>query len=412
MRKSIMKTLFLTFFSLCFLCVGIITLFTEKEEMVSAETVIVDGLEDNVPDYVSIEEVAAPESSDGTNSASLIKDNTFLYYVNASNQSNTLTISLKTNGAAVNQGSSEDIYQYVYYPNAENTSTFYFYTIESTNLYINGISQTIPAEKEFSHNTNLSFANESGAYLETYQLNFSSNNTTDANTISFLDEEGNLIQGRYTVDITLTLWTCTDGRTDALEENFYSNTVNVRYEFLVLNRTDYISNLRPIQTASNFDSTFQVTSAQSEAYGYYYYFNYSNEENKIASITYDPTKYDVDITKTLNGNVSTESLSYVAENVSNEEGQVNDGFELVGEEVVRYVKTTSGTNTSVTLYFENVGNYSIAFNAVATFSYTQDGTSVFNKYSLSALTNQLKRIMVYGYGYQATYVDTQNLNHI
>ena len=408
MRKSIMKTLFLTFFSLCFLCVGIITLFTEKEEMVSAETVIVDGLEDNIPDYVSIEEVAAPESSDGTNSASLIEDNTFLYYVNASNQSNTLTISLKTNGATVNQGSSEDIYQYVYYPNAENTSTFYFYTIESTNLYINGISQTIPAEKEFSHNTNLSFANESGAYLETYQLNFSSNNTTDANTISFLDEEGNLIQGRYTVDITLTLWTCTDGRTDALEENFYSNTVNVRYEFLVLNRTDYISNLRPIQTASNFDSTFQVTSAQSEAYGYYYYFNYSNEENKIASITYDPTKYDVDITKTLNGNVSTESLSYVAENVSNEEGQVNDGFELVGEEVVRYVKTTSGTNTSVTLYFENVGNYSIAFNAVATFSYTQDGTSVFNKYSLSALTDQLKRIMVYGYGYQATYVDYDN----
>ena len=55
MRKSIMKTLFLTFFSLCFLCVGIITLFTEKEEMVSAETVIVDGLEDNIPDYVSIE---------------------------------------------------------------------------------------------------------------------------------------------------------------------------------------------------------------------------------------------------------------------------------------------------------------------------------------------------------------------
>src|SRR5699024_2872010 len=44
----------------------------------------------------------------------------------------------------------------------------------------------------------------------------------------------------------------------------------------------------------------------------------------------------------------------------------------------------------------------------ATFSYTQNGSTINNKYSLSALTDSLKRIMVYGYGYQANYVDYDN----
>lgn len=407
MRKTLMKSIFLAFFSLCFLCTGIVTLFMKEENIAQAETVIVNDLQSMVnnepselPDYVSIEEYAP--GSTQADSTSLISDNTFLYYVNASSESNTLTISFKTNGAEVNTG-SEDIYQYVYYPNVEDTSTFYFYTFESTNLYINGVQQTISADKEFSDTTSYAFANESGAYLETYQLNFSANDTSATNTISLLDADNNLIQGRYTVEITLVLWTCTDGRTDALEETFRSDTVNLRYEFLVLNRTDYISNTRPITTASEFDSSYQVTSTQSEVYGNYYYFNYSYEDNQIANITYDPTKYDVDITKTLNGEVTTESISYIAENVTEEEEVVtNDGITVTGDEVVTYVKNSEN---SVTLYFKDVGNYSLTFNAVATFSYTQDGTTIYNKYTLGELTNQLKRIMVYGYGYQATYVD-------
>ena len=233
MRKTLMKSIFLAFFSLCFLCTGIVTLFMKEENIAQAETVIVNDLQSMVnnepselPDYVSIEEYAP--GSTQADSTSLISDNTFLYYVNASSESNTLTISFKTNGAEVNTG-SEDIYQYVYYPNVEDTSTFYFYTFESTNLYINGVQQTISADKEFSDTTSYAFVNESGAYLETYQLNFSANDTSATNTISLLDADNNLIQGRYTVEITLVLWTCTDGRSDALEETFRSDTVNLRY---------------------------------------------------------------------------------------------------------------------------------------------------------------------------------------
>ena len=408
MRKSLMKSIFLTFFSLCFLCVGVVTLFAKEENNIaSAETVVVDGLENNIPDYVSIAEFETVDSETALEN-SLINDNTFLYHTNSTGHSNKLTISLKTNGRTVNAGGA-DIYQYVYYPNSEDLSTFYFYTIESTNLYINGVAQSIPAEKEFSYNTQQSFENESGAYLETYELNFANTNSsyytdneTELNrTISLTDAEGNLIQGRYTVDITLTLWTCTDGRSDGMEENFYSNTVNLRYEFLVLDRSEYITNSRPVLTASNFDSSYQVTSAQSDVYGYYYYFNYSYANNKIASVTYDPTKYDVDITKTLNSDVTSMNVSYIQENAIGD----NDGITITGEEIVTYVKNA---NNSITLYFADVGNYSLIFNAVATFSYTQDGSTINNKYSLSALTDSLKRIMVYGYGYQANYVDYDN----
>ena len=195
-----MKSIFLTFFSLCFLCVGIVTLFAKEENNIaSAETVVVDGLENDIPDYVSIAEFETVDSETALEN-SLINDNTFLYHTNSTGHSNKLTISLKTNGRTVNAGGA-DIYQYVYYPNSEDLSTFYFYTIESTNLYINGVAQSIPAEKEFSYNTQQSFENESGAYLETYELNFANTNSsyytdteTELNrTISLTDAEGNAL---------------------------------------------------------------------------------------------------------------------------------------------------------------------------------------------------------------------------
>ena len=63
MRKSLMKSIFLTFFSLCFLCVGVVTLFAKEENNIaSAETVVVDGLENDIPDYVSIAEFETVDS--------------------------------------------------------------------------------------------------------------------------------------------------------------------------------------------------------------------------------------------------------------------------------------------------------------------------------------------------------------
>ena len=399
-----MKSLFLTFFSLCFLCTGIVTLFMEEENIASAQTVVVDGIKNNIPDYLSVQEI-------GTNGEvvnnSFIDDSTFLYTVDATGTSNSLSIKLKTNGLTVNPG-AEDIYQYVYYPNADDTSTFYFYTIQHTDIYINGIPLTISeAEKNFNipNEQELSFENHTkGTILEEYELNFSKNNTTDPHTISLLDEDGNLIEGRYTVEIALTLYTCTGGRTDGLEEStsFTDYGVNLKYEFLVLNRSEYITNYRPVVTADSFDSSYQVTSTQSSVYGYYYYFNYSYINNQIANITYDPTKYDLSITKSLNSEEKSVKFEYIEENVT----ENNDGLSITGDDIVNYVKNKETNN--VTIYFKDVGNYSLSFNAVATFKYTQNNVTVNNKYQLKELSNQLKHIMVYGYGYQATYVDYDN----
>ena len=400
MKSNFIKSIFLTFFSLCFLSVGIMTIGASfKTSTLNAETSVVEDLENNTPEYLGINEY----SPEGTlDLGSLINDDIFLYYQNSSNTSNSLKLSLITNGATVNPDGA-DVYQYVYYPDENNLSVFYFYQITNTNLFINGVAQPDSLTgKNFVTNSNQFFENESGINLETYEVNFS-NNKSDKKTISLVDDDGNLIEGRYTLETQIVLYTCTSGRTDGSEESgsFSSDTVTLRYSFIVLNRNDYIVNSRPVVTASNFDNSVNVPTSVSANYGNYYYSNYSYEGNKIASISYNPNKYDVTITKDLNQDSKTETLSYIAEkDISDTE----NGMEILGDEVVTYVKN----DDTVTLYFQNVGNYSVTFNAVATFEYTDENGTINNKYNLSALSNATKKVMVYVYGYQATYVDYDN----
>ena len=205
MKSNLIKSIFLTFFSLCFFSVGILTIHSASQSQISsAETSVVEDLENNVPDYVSIEEYLPDKS---LSESSLISDDLFLYYENASDTSNSLKFKLKTNGGEVNEGSA-DVYQYVYYPDVNNLSVFYFYQITSTDLYINGEKQDLTG-KTFATPSNQFFQNESGINLETYEVNFS-NKKDDDKTISLVDSEtGSLKTGRYTLETKIVLYTCT-----------------------------------------------------------------------------------------------------------------------------------------------------------------------------------------------------------
>ncbi len=423
--KSLTKSFFLTFFSLCMMCTGIITLSLQNN-YASAETVVVEEINSfvnnavsDLPDYVSIQEYE-PVTSSGSSQAvegSLIEDNIFLRYTNTSNESNKLTITFRNNGGQVNSNATSDIYQYVFYPNENDISTFYFFTVQSTNIYINGEQQTIDQSKQFNEQTTYTFesSNASNAILETYELNFADlsssyyqNNASDdeiKHTYSITDDSGKLIEGLYSVVITLSVYTCTDGKTDGTETVFTDNQVTLKFDFIVLERSDYISNTRPIVTESGFDNTYQVTSSTSNVYGYYYYFNYSYANNQIASITYDPTKYDISITKTQNSVTTYETISYDVLTINADGSKVTDDGTFDGDDIVTVVKNS---NTSVSIFFQDVGNYSIIFNAVATFEHSDNSSGIYNKYSLSALSDEIKRIMVYGFGYQANYVDYDN----
>lgn len=378
--KSFMLTLASAFMLVC----GLV-LFLPQKETVTAETNLVESVENNVQDYVGI------EASGDAVSQELIKDDIFLY-----NGDNKLSVYLKTNGETVNPNGGQ-IYDYVYYPDEDNLSMFYFYRINGVNLSINGVEQSLEQETyKFNPPSNLTFENLPDVIPENFNINFG--NTSDTNTFKITDDSGNLIEGLYTLQVEIDLWQALDGRSDQQESVFDNKTdETLTYSFFVLKENSYIVNQRPVFTQNNFDSTTTISTTVNPNYGNYLYSNYSYAGNKIASLTYDQTKYDVAITKELNSTYQFATLSYIAENDNGE----TSGYTLEGDNIIRYQKNGSRT----TIYFYDIGNYSVSFEAVATFS---TASNVYNKYSLSALADITKDIMVYVYGYQATHIDYDN----
>ncbi len=385
MKTNVFKSFMYLLVSACFLIGGIFIMSTKKDTVTYADTSIVEDVENNVQDYVGIE----VESGDAV-SNTLINDDIFLY-----NGSNSLKIFLKTNGEEVNSGGGQ-IYDYVYYPDENNLSMFYFYRINGINLSINGVDQSLEG-KSFSTSSNLSFQNLVDVMPESFEINFG--NTADADdTFNILDDSGNLIEGLYTLQVEIDLWQALDGRTDQTEERFQNTTdETLTYSFFVLRQNSYIVNNRPVFTQNNFDSSTTISTTINPNYGNYLYSNYSYEGNRIASLTYDQTKYDVTILKELNSSYQTATLSYIAEDDNGE----TSGYTLTGDEIIRYQKNGEQT----TIYFYDIGNYSVSFDAVATFSTSEN---MYNKYQLSALANLTKDVMVYVYGYQATHIDYDN----
>lgn len=397
-NMKILKSFLLTFFSLGLFCVGVFSLSLTRNETY-AETVTVPELENELPDYVGVEELLPTDDTDeplgDAVENSLIDDNIFLVYQNGAGNSNGVRFSLKANGAEVNPNST-DQYQYVYYPNPDDLSTFYFYQVTGESLTINGQSANIDS-KVFRNVTNSFFNNEAGIYLEEYEVNFAINSIAQdptSNTINLLDENNNLIEGRYTFSVNIVLWTVTDGTNDGTEDQISSSTHTITFSFMVLSEDDYILNSNPIFTANNYDSaTTDISPTIDLYYGNYYYYNYSASDNQIVSLTYDQNNYDLSITKNLNSTSAQQTIQYVEE---------TDSFTSTGDDIVTYIKNGNQT----TVYFSDIGNYEINFEAVATFSYQNDST--FNKYQLDALSDRLKGVKVFVYGYQAVYIDYDN----
>ena len=389
MRTNVLKSFIFLLVSACFLISGIFIMSAKKESVVFAETSIVDDIENNVPDYVGI------EGTGDAVSTTLVSDDIFLY-----DGSNSLSVYLKTNGGEVNSGGGE-IYDYVYYPDQNNLSMFYFYRINGINLSINGVEQSLQ-DKIFTTPSNLTFENLTDVIPEKFEMNFAS--TSNDNTISLLNESGNLVEGLYTIEVEIDLWQCTAGRSDQSEESSsFNNTADARlvYSFLVLNESSYIVNNRPVYTQNNFDSSATIPTSVNQYYGTYLYSNYSYEGNQIASLTYDQTRYDVTIVKELNSTYQTATLSYIAEDDNGE----TSGYTLTGDDIIRYQKNGDLT----TIYFYNIGNYSVSFDAVATTTLLSvGGEAQFNKYNLTPLAELTKDVMVYVYGYQATHIDYDN----
>jgi len=377
-KFNLSKQIFYTLFAFCFLFTGLFALSKNDDNRAYAEDVSSQQItNENLPDYFSVVETR------GGVGTSVIDSDTFLF------QDNSLTISfLQGNG---NDQSADDRYRWVYYPDPENITTFYFYTIETVGFSINGVDQDI-TDKDLEPSNGLSFKNKPAETLEGFKVEFVEEATTTSQ-ISLKDENGNLKEGLYTISITYYEHTCFDGGTTGDEENFGDPVLkNLTYSFYVADEISFLTNGRPTVSRSNFDHEVSVTSLTNPESAYYLYSNYS--QTNIPYIEYDYTRFELSIEKNLSNIKTSQKLLYDKDSSS----VISQGEDLV--------TTKIRTNNKSRVYFTDVGDYTLTLNAIQIVNFKLEGeTYETRKYDLSSLTAITKKINVFVYGYQSNYTD-------
>ncbi|MDE6583493.1 MAG: hypothetical protein K2K31_02460, partial [Clostridia bacterium] len=347
-------------------------------------------------DYFSV--VEKRPSTSGTETNSLTND-TFLYSNN-----NYLSISLLSNGNEVNTSDNFVYYENVYYPNAENLNNFQFYRNIETNLEINGREVDLTGYNFITNTSTADFPNQPASYPEKFEILF--NNTgAESNAIRIVDANNKVIEeGLYKLKIHFTRFYTTNGNNDISTTTFESEGVDIEYCFYIFDKTSYIVNNNPDIKTANFDSTIPTSNSFTENQtGFYLYSNYSSESdaNKIPYIEYDPTRFEVNISKVLQNSTSSMQIKF-AENNNQQD------IEVSGDEFA-YAKLIEDDDnkTKCRVYFTELGNYTINFTAIFVYKETNAENSVVNyrRYYIDAVTNQTKNALVYMYGYQLTYTD-------
>ncbi len=409
-KNNLVKSIFYIFFAICFISFGI--MLSNKDNIKNfalAEDVSQEEIDNqNIPSYFSAREYITDgtedeegESTDYENPNSLISSDTFMFFKEGTS-SNYLTLSLLTNGSELKP--QNDIYNYVYYPDLTDTTVFYYYSINSISLYVNGAYKDIDMGN-YIQSSGFSFSNNASAQLEQFEMTFKplpSNGEAglESNEIAITNQAGEVIEGIYNLSLSLTLYTCTDGGTATTEEVFSDQNVTINYSFYVVDQESYFLNNRPNITYTAFDHEVAVSSLTNLNYAYYLYSNYSSEDsaNKIPYVEYDYTKFELAISKSISNTTYTTSLLYDKDPAS------ESPVLMSGDDIVN-IKINTNNNTC-RVYFTDVGNYELTLSAIQIVNYsTTPETTEIKKYSLNGVTGATKKIMVYMYGYQANYTD-------
>ena len=386
-EKNIFKKILFSFFAFCLAGTGYAVLTPEKNLTQAENTIAVEVSNAIMPNYFDIQDTLGGEKTD----SSLISSNIFSYYTELSKEKK-LTLSFITGSSG-----SEGIYSYVYYPNTSDTKNFKFFLINSVTVTVNGVALTT---------TTSDFVTDGKVYFkgspnspQKFEMVFAKETASQNNVISIADSNGNIVEGVYTVSITYTEVSCTDGKSDQTESEFTDQACELEYSFYVIDQNEhYLYNNRPIITSSNFDSTIELSTKESSSFKLYSNFSAKGNENKIPSITYDYERYDISILKSFSNATYVEKLLYDCDNKT---------IVSTGEKIISY--KTDETNHTCTVYFYDVGDYSFSFNdilLVTTTNTAESGeTTITTKHSLTGLTAITRNAQVYIYGYQALYTD-------
>lgn len=400
-KSNLFKNIFYIFFAFCFLGAGIFTLNQKEDGSANAEnTSYNQTISNNVPSYFSVKDRIGDAETGVENPSSLISSDTFMYYVDGGD-STELELSLAMNGGEINSAAAanNEVYQYVYYPDPNNTSLFYFYNVGAISLYHNGSIVNLD-DKNFVQDCGGQSFQNNNAPLQGFEMTFKAGGDA-INEIDILNSDGSVKEGIYTLTLTITLFTCTDGGVSAEEEKFSDQNIDITYSFYVADREAYLLNNRPNVSRYQFDHVVPVSDATSTTYAYYLYYNYTSEgtsvadSNKLPYIEFDYTRFELVIDKELS-NVSTRETILFDKD--------SQDIVTTGNDII--VARSDKDSNTCKVFFKDVGNYSLTFNDIQIIEFAgADGSTTLEKNNLTAISNITKKFMVYVYGYQTNYTD-------
>ena len=410
MKKNLFKSFLYIFCAFCFLSVGLVSLHQNEKEYISlAEDVSSEKIEnDTLPVYFSVNDKlktgASISNSDALNPNSLINADTLLYFQEAST-SNYLSISLLENGSQKKSDnttnintSGNEIYDHCFYPNPDDTSTFYFYKVTSINLFINGTNQNI---NQNSYVTETDYNFEGYPQLDQFEMIFS-DAATNGNNFSIKDSyTGEINEGVYRVSLSFDLFTVTGSEQNLQETNVSDDSKTIDYYFYVLDRKHFFNQNNPNITYASFDKDIASSSASS-AFSYYLYSNYSTNDsttNKVPYIEYDYTRFEPTIVKSVNETTSTTKLLLDLDAYEAGEAPVV----LSGSETITKIVIVDPSNDIhvCRVYFYDVGDYRVSLDAIN----LVENNGEYTKYVVDGISQKLKDFMVYVYGFQLKYTD-------
>lgn len=412
-KKSLFKHVLLVMMAFFFLSAGVVCVAQSAKTFgtafASTQPEQVENTPQPLPDYFLRQELY--DDASGSKTGSLIDGGVFLFNRNTQNQSHAL-FSFLTNGVKTDDANG-DIYEFVNYPDVNNSTLFNFYSFENISLTVNGESQTLPDEVKTESQPYFSNSTIQNHHPQKLALEIGKTATdgqSENNRISVLDENGNVREGAWTLNISYYLYTCTDGRTDGQEEEISeSDLLNISYTFYVLDESNYISSNKPVVQTSNFDSRVDINST-TRSEGMFLYSHYASlpsgstgadktssatAANQIPSLEYNINNFEVSITRTFGGDKTTQTLLLdIAENGTK---SVQSSGDLVKSKL---------SGDKMRLYFTNLGEYEVKLSAITVVDFHESETvSTTKKFAVDTLSQNTKTVNVFMFGYQATYTD-------
>ncbi len=302
----------------------------------------------------------------------------------------------------------EKIKIYRYYPdglNADDTpinpNHYYYIDINSIAISLNGV----PLTYSESGGTVDNFILKSNAYAyfdESFfpeSLNFkialdTTTNTTETDCNAKISDDAALLtiyqEGLLNINVGYTLYdvNLTSTVTGAPSETQTTLTgQSLNYSIFLFNNTSYFESESSQNPNVIYGEKTTRTPSNSATHSYNYFYNYTS--TSLPYISYDPYKYDLTITKSLNNTTSSETIEFNPETK-----------EFI---VPSFVYNAVLNENSLTIYFNDLGLYNLHFSMKYSFTTTSatSGTTT-HVYDLS---KTVKDQMFYVYGAQMYYTN-------